>query len=392
MLIAKTIRSGGNLGSIDIAINRPDPKQPPVGIYSAHIDNGDGIISQGVIGLWSTFTEVFRIKNCNDICIEYNGTWGKNIDGRYDFYTYDNPYILYTRTNNLGATDLLIQQSDGTPIILATGDITSISLCRGWRNLIDPTSDQGLIAAYVSSGVVYYRSLVYKDDKLTWDIPCELDVEYDNVVSVNVSRTNDYRVIFHGGLNSGEHYLAYSERCWAGFAVEPESVSRTSSPGSMSFTPINLLENNNTVEYISRLSRPGDISARTINHPNNIRCVNISDTEIKIIHNTDLITSNIQDAISNISVKSLSGVKYNILNIEQHRNYTLLKTIKFNNEFNDIVVKYNGEGGLSTILDEPISEFEVSFTPTDLVPDLIGAPVVTNIINIDNDEGVLYDA
>ena len=106
MFKPKTIRSGENLGVIDIAIRRPDFRQQPSELTSVHIENTDAVISTGVIGIWNTFNEQFRIKNCSLAAIEYDGTWNMTVDEKYVFYTIGEPYIAYVNNK----MELLIQQ------------------------------------------------------------------------------------------------------------------------------------------------------------------------------------------------------------------------------------------------------------------------------------------
>lgn len=390
MLMAKTIRSKHNLGSIDIAINRPEPNQPPIGLYSAHIEGDEGIISEGVIGLWTQFNELFRIKNCDDICIEYDGSWVKNsMSNSYDFYTIGDPYILYTRKNQLGMSTLYVQQSNGIPIQLASGKIDSISLCRGWKSLIDDTEDQGLIAAYVVDGKVYYRSLISNGNVLIWDKYNILDIPYTNIKTIRVSRTNDYRVLFNGVLDTGDHFMAYSTRCWAGFAVDSEIVSRTSYVGEYKVTPINTIETNEITENIKRTSYSGKATIVSTLPPTHFKCINLDERTIDIIHGTDLVTSDPTAILSNIVVTDSRNRKYSVLEVSQLRNRTRLKTVKFNNVTGPLNVSYIGEIGLTTSLNTPVDAFKCTFYPTGLIPDEIDPPKLTKIININNNEGVI---
>lgn len=388
MLMARTIRSKPGLGSIDVAINRPDPRQPPVGIYSAHIDSGEAIISEGVIGAWTQFTELFRIKNCQEVCIEYDGSWAKSSLSSYDFYTINDPYILFTSSTSLGISNLYVQQANGVPIQLASGKIGSISLCRGWKSLVDETQDQGLIAAYVLDGRVYYRALVTKGMTSVWEQAVPLSLPYTDVEVIRVQRTNDYRVLFTGTLSSGEHFMAYSSRCWAGFSVEPEVVSRTEYAGQLTTTPINSIEVPELSEYITRGETAGVMHAKSVTQPTVITGKNLDESTIDIIHGTDLVTTDLAVLTANLFVQDSRNRKYNILSVTQLRAKTRLKTIKFNNVVGPLTIFYNGEGGLTTVLGEPVAAFKITFIPTGLVPDVVDPPQVVKIININNDEGV----
>ena len=387
MLSAKTIRSKDNLGSIDITINRPDPTLPPTGIYSAHIEGTEGVISEGVIGLWGTFNDIFRIPNCNDICIEYNGTWKKNLDNKYVYYTTGEPYISYIENDGNGFNNhrLKVQQGNGIPVILAEGNITDIAMIRGWKNLIEVEYDQGLIIAYVIDGNVYYRNLTDNNGKLVWNIAYKLDLPYDDIKTVRISRTNDYRVVFHGLLGSGEHYMSYSERCWAGFAVEGVEVNQSIDISEVSIREIGLAQSNVDEQIISDLGIFG--SADFINQPHHLKARNTTDNVIELKHYTTMKTTDLAELRNNIQITDDRGVSYSIASIEQYNGHSIITTSRFNNSTGDIHITYNGLGGLVLLNGVNVEPFNCTFTPTGLVPEVSDPPQLVHIINIDNNGG-----
>ena len=391
MLSAKTIRSKDNLGSIDITINRPDPSLPPTGIYSAHIEGTEGVISEGVVGLWSTFNDIFRIPNCNDICIEYNGTWKKNLDNIYVYYTFGEPYISYIENDGNGFNNhkLKVQQGNGTSLVLAEGNITDIAMIRGWRNLIETEYDQGVIIAYVMDGEVYYRNLTNQEGKLTWNLACKLSLPYNNVKTVRISRTNDYRVIFHGLLETGEHYMSYSERCWAGFAVEGVEINQSIDISNVSIREVGLIQSNVDEHITNDLSITG--SSDFITQPHHVKARNITDSVIELKYYTTFKTTNLVELRTNMSITDSGGVSYSIASVGNHSGYSVITTSRFNNSTGDITITYNGLGGLKLLNDVDVEPFSCTFTPTGLIPEVSDPPEVVHIINIDNDGGY-YEA
>lgn len=386
MLVARTIRTKDNIGSIDIALNRPDPKYPPTNIYSAHIEGEEGVISEGVIGSWNTFNELFRIKYCRDICIEYDGSWKKNLDNVYTYYTVGDPYIAYIEHDDFLNHKLKVQNGQSTSTLISQGNITCISMVRGWRNIATGADDQGLIIAYVRDGNLYYRSLVSENNVVTWVNEEHLSVVGSNVKSINLTRTNDYRVIFHGQLISGEHYMAYSERCWAGFAVEPEEVYHSMEINQPNISHINILSGE-CKDQVNNNMYINDITVYYVKQPYNILCSNQGNTTLKLQHNTNIAVDDLNLARSNIIVTDEKNKKFAIGSIDNFNNYSILTVSKFNNAVGNITVSYNGLGGLKLMNNESVNEFSVTFTPYGLIPEVVIPPKLVHLININNNGG-----
>ena len=108
-------------------------------------------------------------------------------------------------------------------LTLATG-VGRICALRGWKSSKTPTTDDGLIVAYIKSGSVYYRNrceqanqeLVWEDERLVSDLPA-------NCTDIALFRTNDYRVGFVAKDANNNIHWALTARTWAGFGID-ESI------------------------------------------------------------------------------------------------------------------------------------------------------------------------
>lgn len=158
----------------------------------------------------------------DDVAIEYDGHW--KMDNTYAWYYLETEKFPYIFT--LEGSELYVQKWDdsSTRTLLATGNITSISSCKGWRNKFQIEMDQGLVIGYIRDGAVYYRALCAQPDgSMTWEIEHQVGALGQNNTSLSVIRTNDFRIGFLTE-QSGQIKLALSKRNYAGMSVRPEVV------------------------------------------------------------------------------------------------------------------------------------------------------------------------
>ena len=118
---------------------------------------------------------------------------------------------------------------------LGTG-VGRICSMRGWIPAqAGHTQDQGLIVAYLKSGVAYYRNYCLQSDGVTyiWEEERQITELPTGLTDIALFRTNDFRIGVIGRDASGQAHVTVTVRNWAGMSLYPET-------GTMQITDINL--------------------------------------------------------------------------------------------------------------------------------------------------------
>ena len=218
-LYPKTIRTGANLGALDVAMLREKPDMPPSEYHLVYIE--DGVAKIGVSNYASPdkFEYQSTINPAIAVAIEYDGNWIRLENKKFTLITDPSPWIFYVTPSG----ELTAQQL--TSLVLATG-VIQVTAIRGWKNVVMPEVDQGLICAYIKTdNKVYYRNYARQlDDTFQWEIEREITQFAPPVQNVALFRTNDYRTGFIVESN-GIISWALTARAWAGMAITPENIS-----------------------------------------------------------------------------------------------------------------------------------------------------------------------
>lgn len=379
MFKPKTIRSGENLGVIDIAIRRPDFRQQPSELTSVHIENTDAVISTGVIGIWNTFNEQFRIKNCLLAAIEYDGTWNMTVDEKYVFYTIGEPYIVYVNNK----MELLIQQGQGTPTRLATGHITSISCTRGWKNIHETGVDQGFVVSYIKDGLAYYKSY-YEDETGTrvWSPETQLEQLGSNLKNIRVNRSNDFRLIFTVTTTDNKGLMAISDRCFGGFSIRGEYIS--ASVFAPDVTVKHIIEHNANSDTDIVRSNVGIESVYSFKGGklDYISAFNNGVYEIVLFTDVELKYNDINKLRQYLTFTDGNNNALYYSNIIKQSDHLLFKMLNMKDVVGDITIEYkSGNNALLGMTNVDIPSFKFTFTPTDIVGTVGEAPTIVNAFN-----------
>lgn len=380
MLNPKTIRTGTNLGAIDVAIRRPDYRAYPSELTSVHIEGSDAVISTGVIGAWNTFAELYRIPRVSHAAIAYDGSWATFIDADYNevstFYTIGEPYITYVRDNTL-----FIQQGNTTPTQLHTGTFTSLSCIRGWQNTKAPEQDQGLIVAYIENGRPYFQNYSPNDmGKYEWSSPQEIPTT-QIIKHIRVFRSNDYRVLFALTTESNEGVLYFTERCFNGLSTKAEQVSATISI--------------DTVDYATIKTIPVDVDKETVTASVEITglgataCTSlkyflgeIKDNTLYIYTDIVLSWENMYTLRRDLVITDARGHELFIQEVTRHRDHIACKLEALTDVVGDVTVSYDtSAGGLCNLSGMSLDTFRYTITPQG-ADNLISSTV--KLINITN--------
>jgi len=222
----------GQLGKIDVALRNDGP-----GNYLANRVMYQIAVIDGTAYLFSSdrfdreFIEEYNwdlleeIGPADDVAIEFDGEWEREPHGRFRFHSEGDPWLFWVNDGNLYA-----RHGQGSTITLASsGNVTTVSAVRSWKNTYYPDRDHGLVVAYIDGGDAKYRNRAEQaDESVIWESAKDVTDENDTPVqAVNITafRTIDYRTGFLYEDSGGEIHFTASTRNWAGMGVAPETIT-----------------------------------------------------------------------------------------------------------------------------------------------------------------------
>ena len=237
LLQARTIRTGADLGPLDICIRREDVNADPTEIVMAYIENGTAKVATlpYVHTPEQQFAYQYTVGPAVDVACDFDGRWYKITDRTGIYFdtsiiwalqTFGEPYLVRVMANGT----LHVQQGQsGASLQLADSNVTKVSCLRGWKNTYLWNHDQGIIVAYIRSGAVCYRNYAQQppDQPALWKLErtiAEFDTSVNPATNISLFRTNDYRSGFLAEIN-GVMYWTVTERNWANMAIEEHHIS-----------------------------------------------------------------------------------------------------------------------------------------------------------------------
>lgn len=375
-LYPKTILKGNFLGRIDIAVRKPDVDEKPIESHILYIEDGEAFYATSVSPQNSSgrFKTEFSIGDASLVAIEFDAEWQRNAEGKYRPITLNEPWLLRVKGN-----ELLAQKGETfTPLLLDTGNITSLKAVRGWQNRITPEDDHGIVVFYVKDGLPYYvnysqQPLGYKD----WGTPY-LIPGFTNVTRVSGFRSNDYRLIVLVEQDGLIHQVV-SARNWAGIGIPGERVSAGLTGVSVTLTELDYVAVNTQQSRLAfNLAPVVDFGSKDTYNDfyalANPDAFTITARLEQPIFNLDIVSFRIKDSTNRAF--RIDSIAYNKLTLE-----LTLSMEDFNNAYGAVTLSYDAVGTSKNILGNYYLPFSTAFTPQGLVPVDIPLPVVVSITN-----------
>lgn len=234
-----TVNEGLKNGNTDLAVSRELDSLKPSRAYVSHVFNNKIRVLSKELPYederpWQGEFNIDEI--VTDSAIEFNGHWIRNDKTkRFDLITDERPYIFYVTGGNL-----YVQYWNETRRLLSS-NVDKISVIRGWVPAqAGHTQDQGLIVAYIKAGRVYYRNYCLNiAGSYSWEVEREVTSLPSNCVSIHLSRTNDFRVVFTTETTLGDIYYAVTEMNWAGMSFFPENITSNINDVKLNFIKLN---------------------------------------------------------------------------------------------------------------------------------------------------------
>lgn len=201
--------------------------------------------------IWETIEILGEAIEC---AIEFDGDWTKMVS-QYRFETEEKPWAFWIDNNNILWGQHLL---DNSTKIELSNEVVKLTAVRGYRNIIFPDMDQGLVVMYIKEdGLVYYRSRIFASEGIyVWDNEI-LVTEFTKIATaIRSFRTNDYRIGFIIEDTDGISTMLLTDRNWAGIAIGSEKIQAY--PYEIHLDLIEL-DYENTYEDIHIQANPYDI-------------------------------------------------------------------------------------------------------------------------------------
>lgn len=375
-LASRTIDVGFDVR--DITMRRLDPYGDPSYVFAAGIDEGRALIrgreySQEYALAWEPVSD---LGPANDIRIESDGRWVQTDIG-YRYVTYEYPAATVLRDN--GVLEYIDLNGVISTRIIAE-DVTYHSMVRGYNNISFEERDQGMLIAYVKDSKAYYRNLLVRDGVVIVQPESRLLEDVTNVTRVNAARLNDYRLAIVVETDS-INYLMVTERNWAGIAIAPSKITTRPSL-DVSFTEVTY-HNMYHEEYLRAVPgiNVGFLYAGAFNEIVDVNNIADEDGNYGLIVEFSVKHSILNLSVSEITLIDTNNVRYNCeaIILDNGIRFKAL-FIDFNNAVGDVTLQIKPSSAVNAA-GLPFDDFEKTFTPVNLVPDIVPLPEVEVIWN-----------
>lgn len=370
-------------GRVSIAVARPDYRRIPERIFVAGINNGEAKIYSAPfdgINAPTIWSEILTIPDAVEISIAFVGRFMPYKRGRTEFYTADPyPWIFWVDSDGM----LNAQYWDNESTLVQLGqNVTSCSATMG-TNSVQGEWGQGLIVAWTTeAGSLFYAQYyqgVWNDGIIVPQAPSDL-------VEVTISRPADYRIIMLVKTTGGSVTALF----FRSIAQRMTSWDNQINLVSAGVTSASLIPLTYSVGYTRE----------------NIEITSI-DQELKLGRDSIPIpirAFNVDDGTGDYGRFVIIQFDTQVYNFENHEacfttleGYTCLGTTRRVGDGHDLLclelIDFNDLVGTMTIVYTPgtmdsgydnttdVLAFQLTFTPTGLVPNNTPGPVIVDIVN-----------
>lgn len=204
----QNILSNENISDVSISVCHPRENLGDSKIYIAYISDGIGKIisteSKSNISahIWEHID--FNV-TADSICIAFNGSMPKLVNGKVEFITEKIPWVFWTFEGALYGKKI---NSTDEPILLAENECTDVTAVRAMGDSVG-NFDFGLVLFFIINGKIYYRQLINNE----WYDAEIVSFGPKNVTWSKISsfRTWDYRIGLQAKTIDGDVYELFTQ-------------------------------------------------------------------------------------------------------------------------------------------------------------------------------------
>ena len=224
------LRGTKNITAVKM-IPRVHALEPKPKLFWAYIQDGTLRVASS---FWDSYNRREEIENfgpAEDCAIAFNGYWERDyVSKRFFFVSEEYPWVF-----GVNEGELRVWRTDVASFVIAE-NVEKVDAVRGWIPAqAGHTQDQGLIVAYLKSGVAYYRNYALQENETyIWESEKEIEELPGGLTDIALFRTNDFRIGVLGRDSVGNVHMTVTVRNWAGMSLYPESFNASASIGDMS--------------------------------------------------------------------------------------------------------------------------------------------------------------
>lgn len=368
------IREKTGLGDIAVAARRYSKHYGrPDRLYEIHVDNGQ---VKTALREYPDLTKAgwqdqFTLGPGTDVAIAFDGEW-ELYRKVWRQRTHENPWIFWV--DDLGVLWGQLWDDETTLVELATG-VSKVTAIRGWKELNNGLSDQGIVVAFVKiDGTVWYRNYCIQVDlTYIWESQRQVTGFTGTATNVGLFLTNDYRLGFLVENTLGKIWWLVTHRTWVGMAVPPEYIKASISELSVEMIPVQYIDTF-VDDYISAQLQNLKINVAEPIYPVAVSAMNPnkSPTEIILTFSHD-VYQDLSLVGGFFTIKDALNISYTIVSTREgiNKKQLIFTTSTFQGASGLLTISYNRLNGELDSLNQgslfPIESFNLSFTP-DIVP------------------------
>lgn len=376
----------GNSRNVDIAVRHSHLYRQSSEIFVAYIENGNKLKIKSTDFKESIDDHVWKIwsfsPQADDVALCFNAHTEKTLVGREEFITDRYPWVFWTYGGALYGRLLSSSKVDELETItLASANTHRVTAIRASKSLAN-AFDFGLIVFFITNGQIYYRQLI---DGVWYDAELVTinGLEQITFVDITAERTWDYRIVIQAKANNGNIYEIYSQFGGIGTrASEHIDIKNLTALGTLNYLEGKSIS---TAEHININNLKGSSpfgglyqigTAKLVNAKNVPDDVGDYGKDAVFVFDRHLNPESVTRNFAQFSIIDERGYIYTPTSATVLRDgYSLLLSFPdFNNAQSECQAAYV-PGTVTTMTGEAVEKSEVKFTPVNLNPNGIEAPV-----------------
>lgn len=398
LLIPRTIQEGPNLGPHDLAYRRESRMTGPDYVYRIYIDAGQAHVDRQEyvksIEESAEWEYLYAIGPATDVAIEFDGRWERtspdaevcfDSPASWTLVTFGEPWFF-----RVTGGQLLVQQGQGAPTVLAESGVTRVQALRGWKNVYRWNHDHGLICAYIREGAVYYRNYANQGTEQNplppvWEQERLVDTLPTPAQNVALFRTNDYRVGFLCESNEEIHWTV-TDRNWAGMAIRDHTVRARGTGLYVAFLNVTYEQGYNPdhtivatggIDVVALLWAMPDNSFKSAENDGATIVNAVCRHFLTDLTAADFIVVDEDEAVFSVSSIVVGATPFDITLTVDNLNYANQSLLGEG----DLTLKFLGSGTTKGEAGQDVDPFEITFTPEGLEFIALDPPEVEAIWN-----------
>lgn len=376
---------GTSVTKASVAVCHPRLMRDATDVYVGYVDGGTAKVAKAVYNHRMAnheWVDTGFAESADDISICFDGTMPKNIKGMVEFKTKEQPWVFWIHETTLYGRQL---GADNT-VTLAETNCLAVSAVRAMWSQIG-MFDFGLIVFFILNGNLFYRQCIGG----TWYDGELVNAGPEGVLWSDVSafRTWDYRIGVQLVAQDGSIYELFTQFMGIGKQnvehIDVRDFSASYRYSNVRYSSMKHVENIDVGE-IDQAAPFGGLYS--LNTPKLLWAENMQDENgdwgklVKVKLDVHVVPDDVANGYASFSFTDTRGVKYSprSATLQSDGKTIVFEFLNFNNAEGVCQFQYK-PGSIMTMAGNAMVETSVAFTPHNLVPNGIPAPVAEEAWN-----------